>query len=105
MLELPYVQLQVVDVQVLHDDERSLVDLEHVEWLQHVLLLYAQFQLEPTLVDEQLQLCVPLLVALYIVPQQYVVPLLLDVLLQLVLQQVSLALPYELLPLSGPPLL
>ena len=31
MLEQPYVRLQVVDVQVLHDDEHSLVDLGHVE--------------------------------------------------------------------------
>ena len=88
MLEQPYVRLQVVDGQVLHDDERSLVDLEHVESLQHALLLYALFQLEPTLVDGQLQLYVLPLVALYIVPQQGVVPRLLDVLLQLVLQQV-----------------
>ena len=105
MLEQPYVRLQVVDGQVLHDDEHFLVDLEHVESLQHALLLYALFQLEPTLVDEQLQLYVRPLVALYIVPQQGVVPRLLDVLLQLVLQQVALALPYELPPLCEPPLL
>ena len=105
MLEQPYVRLQVVDGQVLHDDERFLVDLDHVESLQHALLLYALFQLEPTLVDGQLQLYVLPLVALYIVPQQGVVPRLLDVLLQLVLQQVALALPYELPPLYEPPLL
>ena len=105
MLEQPYVRLQVVDGQVLHDDERSLVDLEHVESLQHALLLYALFQLEPTLVDGQLQLYVLPLVALYIVPGPGVVRRLFDVLLKLVLPEVALALPYELPPLCEPPLL
>ncbi len=54
----------------------------------------------PTLVDELLRPCIPLQDALGIVPQQYGEPLRLDVLLQLVLPQVVLALPYELLQLS-----
>ena len=49
----------------------------------------------PTLVDEPLQPCAPLQDVLGIVPQQYGVPLQLGVLLQLVLPQVVLALPYE----------
>ena len=54
----------------------------------------------PTLVDEPLRPYAPLQDALGIVPQQYGEPLRLDVLLQLVLPQVVLALPYELLQLN-----